>query len=298
MGLRLLTLEARLAWSEGRTADGLAAINAIGRSTDGLLKTPIVMTSTIGSAATRWAVLSTTDFVGDPCTSVSTLEKLREILPTEDPIHRSSVTLAVAIAEIADEGLRYIDDDHDPSMGWSIPFWVSNHYLFEDLFVAGILDRWGRHLEFGRLPAARWSPDAATSIWDDSSWPPWLALAGTVTPNLLGATARAQAATAQLQQVELAIDTRIAALQGLGSRRVRILLRINPEPPDRRADRMPVGREDRTHRGRDSGCSRSLGKACVGEKAGFAASADQAFRSLAPQGRPAAARSAVGCDAG
>ena len=216
MGLRLLTLEARFAWSEGRTNDSLVALNAIGRSADGLLKTPIVMTSTIGSAATRWAVMATADFIGDPCTNVSTIVKLTAALPTEDPLHCGTITLAVSVAEIADEGLQYIDDFYDPSMGWSIPFWVSNHYLFEDLFVAGILERWGRYLEIGRQPAARWPPDAATSIWGDPSWPPGLALTGTVTPNLLSTTARAQAASAQLQQVKFAIELRLASSGGLG----------------------------------------------------------------------------------
>jgi len=216
MGIRLLVLETRLAWSEGRTTDALAALNAVGRSADGLLQTPIVMMSTIGSAAERWAVGAAAAIVSDPCTIDPTLEILRAALPSEDPVQRGNITLAVSIAEIAEEGLQFIDDFHDPSMGWSIPLWVSNHYLLEDLFVAEILDRWSHYLEVGQTPAAHWPPDAADSIWGDSSWPPWLAMAGTYTPNLLRAKALGQAASTELQQLQIALGLRLASPEGLG----------------------------------------------------------------------------------
>ena len=216
MGLRLLMLEARLAWSEGRTSDSLAALDAVGRAADGLMQTPIVMTSTIGSAATRWTARAAADFVSDPCTDVGTLEGISAALPSEDPVHWGNITLAVSVAEIAGEGLRYIDDPHDPSMGWSIPFWISNHYLLEDLFVAEILERWSLQLELGQEPAARWSSSAAHEIWGASSWPPWLALGGTYTPNLLSVRAREQAASTELQQTKFAIGLRLASPDGLG----------------------------------------------------------------------------------
>ena len=210
-GLRLLTLEARLAWSEGRTSDSLAALNAISRAADGLLRTPIVMTSTTGSAATRWSAQAAADIVSDPCTATETLEELRDVLPSEDPIHRGNITLAVAVFEIADDGLDYIEGFHDPSMGWSIPFWVSNRYLVEDLVVAEILERWGRYLEIGQQPAAHWPPDVGRSIWGDSSWPPWLALTGTFIPNLINDRVRTQAASTELRQLRAALDLRLAS---------------------------------------------------------------------------------------
>ncbi len=226
MGLRLLMLEARLAWSEGRTSDSLAALDAVGRAADGLLQTPIVMTSTIGSAATRWTARAAADFVGDRRTDTETLEQILAALPLEDPVHWGNITLAVSVAEIAEEGLRYIDDAHDPSMGWSIPFWVSNHYLLDDLFVAEILERWGLQLELGQEPAARWSPGAGHEIWGERSWPAGLALGGTYTPNLLSVRAREQAASTELQQVKLAIGLRLASPDGLGPDACAIL----PEP--------------------------------------------------------------------
>jgi hypothetical protein len=210
-GLRLLTLEARLAWSEGRTSDSLSALNAISRAADGLLRTPIVMTSTTGSAATRWFARAAADIVSDPCAATETLEELRDVLPSEDPIHRGNITLAVAVFEIADERLDYIEGFHDPSMGWSIPFWVSNRYLLEDLVVAEILERWGRYLEIGQQPAAHWPLDVSRSIWGDSSWPPWLALTGTFTPNLINDRVRTQAASTELQQLRTALDLRLAS---------------------------------------------------------------------------------------
>ena len=216
MGLRLLMLEARIAWSEGRASDSLAALNAVGRAADGLLKTPIVMTSTIGSAATRWTARAAANFVSDPSTDFRAFKGILAALPSEDPAHRGNITLAVSVAEIADEGLRYIDDSHDPSMGWSIPFWVSNHYLLEDLLVAKILERWGHQLELGQEPAARWSSGAGHEIWGDRSWPPWLALGGTYTPNLSSVRAREQAASTELLQVKVASRLRLASPEGLG----------------------------------------------------------------------------------
>lgn len=216
MGLRLLVLEARLAWSEGRTADALAALNAVSRAADGLLRTPIIIMSSIGSASDRWAAAVASDIVSDPRATDTTLESVRTVLPIEDPIHRANITLAVSIAEMADEGLRYIEDSYDPSMGWSLPFWISNRYLLEDLYVAGTLEAWGRHLEIGRTPAAQWSPAAIEAVWEAPSWPSWLALKGDYTPNLLTATARGQAASTELQQLRVALDLRLTAPEGLG----------------------------------------------------------------------------------
>ena len=215
MGLRLLTVEARLAWSEGRISDCLAALDAVSRAADGLLRTPIVMTSTIGSAATRWSASAAADLVRDPCTSTATLEELKDLLPSEDPIHSCNVTLTTSIAEIADEGLDYVEDFHDPSMSWSLPSWVSNRYLLEDLVVVEILERWGRFLEIGQPPAADWPADAARSSWGDTAWPPWIALAGALTPNLLSARVRAQAASAELQLLNTALDLRLESPNGL-----------------------------------------------------------------------------------
>ena len=216
MGIRLLVLEARLAWSEGRTTDTLAALNAVGRSADGLLRTPIVMMTSVGSAAARWAAAAATPIVSDPAASDTTLRQLRETLPTHDPVLSAEVTLAVSIAEMADEGFDYIDESFDPSMGWSIPFWIFNRYLLEDLYLAQIIEGWGRYLEIGETPAARWSTDASHSNWVDPSWPTWLALTGDTTPNLLTATARGQAAATQLQQIAYALELRLAAPEGLG----------------------------------------------------------------------------------
>jgi len=216
-GLRLLTLEARLAWSEDRIDDSLAALNAVGRATDGLLQTPIVMTWGIGSAATRWACRAAVEIVHDPCAGSPTLEKVRTVLPSQNPDEWGDTTLAVSVAEISEEGLQYTDDFYDPSMGWSIPFWVSNRFLVEDLVVAQILERWSRYLELGREPAASWPPDAAFNTWGSAGWPPWMAMTGTYTPNLLGMRARAQAASTELQQLEVALALRLASPQALGS---------------------------------------------------------------------------------
>jgi len=215
IGLRLLTVEARLAWSEGRTTDCLAALDAVSRAADGLLRTPVVLTSTIGSAASRWSASAAADLVSDPCTSTATLEELQRVLPSEDPIHNSNITLTSSIAEIADEGLNYVEDLHDPSMSWSLPVWVSNRYLLEDLVVAEILDRWGSFLEIGQQPAAEWPADAGRSGWGDAAWPPWIALSGAFTPNLLSARVRAQAASTSLQQIKAALDLRLASPNGL-----------------------------------------------------------------------------------
>lgn len=215
-GLRLLIVEARLAWKTGRTEDGVDALNAVARAADGLLRTRVVMSSIIGAAATRWTAGGAADLVGDPCVSDEVLSGLRATLPIEDPTFWADVTMATEVQEIADEGLDYIEDFHDPSLGWSIPFWVSSPYLLEDLFVAGILERWGRHLEIGQIPAARWPENPGEEIWGDATWPPWQALAGTITPNILSGRARAQAASAVMQQLRIALDLRLAAPDGLG----------------------------------------------------------------------------------
>ena len=214
-GLRLLTVEARLAWSEGRASDCLAALDAVSRAADGLLRTPVVLTSTLGSAAARWSSSAAADLVSDPCTSVATLVEIQHLLPSEDPIHSSNITLASSIAEITDEGLDYVEDVHDPSMSWSLPAGVSNRYLLEDLVVAEILERWSRFLEIGQRPAADWPADAGRSSWGDAAWPQWIALTGAYTPNLLSARVRAQAASTDLQQLRAALDLRLASPEGL-----------------------------------------------------------------------------------
>jgi hypothetical protein len=214
-GLRLLTVEARLAWSEGRTSDCLTALDALSRATDGLLRTPLVMTSIIGSATTRWSMQAAADVLGDPCASTETLEKLRSLLPTVDPIERSNITRATSITEIADEGLDYVEDLHDPSMSWSLPSWISNRYLFEELLLAEIIERWGQFLEIGQTPAARWPPDVSSSVWGTAPWPPWIALSGSFTPNILSSRVRAQAASTELQQLRAALDLRLASPDGL-----------------------------------------------------------------------------------
>jgi hypothetical protein len=216
MGIRLLVLESQLAWSEGRTGDALAALNAVGRAADGLLQTPIIIMSSIGSAAERWAAAVAAEIVSDPLATGSTLRELRAVLPREDPILRANITLAIAIAEMAGEGLGYIEHAYDPSMGWSVPFWISNRYLLEDLYVAGTLEAWMRHLELGQMPAAQWSSDDIEAVWKSPAWPSWLALTGNFSPNLLAATARGQAASTELQQLGVAIELRLAAPDGLG----------------------------------------------------------------------------------
>lgn len=215
MGLRLLTVEARLAWSEGRASDCLAALDAVNRAADGLLRTPVVLTSALGSGAIRWSSSAAADLVSDPCTSMAAIEEIQHILPSEDPIHSSNITLASSIAEIADEGLDYVEDFHDPSMSWSLPAWVSNRFLLEDLVVAEILERWSRFLEIGQRPAADWPADAGRSAWGDAAWPQWIALTGAYMPNLLSARVRAQAASTDLQQIRAAIDLRLASPEGL-----------------------------------------------------------------------------------
>ncbi len=215
MGLRLLTVEARLAWIDGRASDCLAALDTVSRAADGLLRTPVVMTSTIGSAATRWSVSAAADLVSDPCASTETLERLLKLLPEEDAVNRCNITLTSSIAEIANEGLDYVEDLYDPSMSWSLPSWVPNRYLLEDLVVAEILERWERFLEIGQRPAADWPDDAPHSAWGDPAWPRWIAPTGAYTPNLLSARVRAQAASTGLQQLKAALDLRLASPDGL-----------------------------------------------------------------------------------
>jgi hypothetical protein len=215
-GLRLLIVYARSALNENRTDDGLAALTAVSRSADGLLRTPIVSALTSGAAAQRWAARVAMEVVRDPCVSHETLIALRDALPTEDPIQRGNQTLVASVEEIADEGLSYTDDRHDPSLGWSIPFWVSNRYLLEDLVVAEILARWSRYLELGQQPVARWPADAELATWGDGPWPPWVAMAGDYTPNLLAVWARVQAAASERLQLRCAIDVRLASSSGLG----------------------------------------------------------------------------------
>ncbi len=214
-GLRLLAVEARLAWKEGRSADSLVTLNAMSRAADGLLRTPVVMTSTIGSAAVLWSASAAADLVSDPCTPAPTLAELRKLLPREDPVQSCDITLTSSIAELANEGMDYVEDLHDPSLSWSLPVWVSNRYLLEDLVVAEILERWGRFLEIGKRPAADWPADAVHSSWGDPAWPRWIAPTGAYTPNLLSARVRAQAASTSLQQLRAALDLRLASPDGL-----------------------------------------------------------------------------------
>lgn len=215
-GLRLLIVEARLAWKEGRNDDSLEALNSVARAADGLLRTRVVMSSISGAAATRWTAGGAADLISDPCVNGEIHAELNAILPTEDPTHWADVTMATEVEEIADEELDYIEDFHDPAMGWSIPFWVSSRFLFEDLFVSEILERWSRHLEVGQQPAAQWPEDIGNEIWGDASWPPWQALAGTITPNILSGRARAQAAATEMQQLRIALQLRLASPAGLG----------------------------------------------------------------------------------
>lgn len=211
MGLRLLVLEARLAWSEGRRSDSLAALNAIARAADGLMKTPMVMTSTLGSTAARWSIWMTAEIVGDACSDALILGEVLAILPSQDPVHSNDITMAVSVTEVADEGLDYIEELYDPSVGWSVPFWIPNRFLFEDLIIAGLIERWGRFIELGHQPAAQWPSDVGHSIWRDTAWPKWFAMTGTITPNLLSGRARAQAASTEMQQLRLAFDLRLAS---------------------------------------------------------------------------------------
>jgi hypothetical protein len=215
-GLRLLTVEARLAWKDGRRKDSLESLNTVSRSADGLLKTRVVMGSITGSAAARWFCGSAADLIGDPCADGASLSVLDSILPKEDPTYWTNVTLATQIDEIANEGLDYTADLHDPSLGWSIPFWVSSRFLFEDLIMAEILARWNRHIDLCQGPAALWPAGAGQEIWGDAAWPPWKAMAGVITPNLLSSRARSQAASTELQQLRIALELRLAEPAGLG----------------------------------------------------------------------------------
>lgn len=214
-GLRLLVLHARIAWYEGRPMECLEALNAVSRAADGLMRTPVVMGSILGSGSARWVVWAASEVVSDPCTSSAVLARLRASLPSLEPVHAYDVTMAHSVAEVAREGLDYVEDFHDPSMGWSLPFWVSSPFLFEDLVVAENLDRWNRFLAAGQTPAAHWPPNPTAKIWGDPAWPPWLALGGTVTPNLFSVRVRAQTATTELHQLRLALDLRSAAPDGL-----------------------------------------------------------------------------------
>lgn len=229
MSLRLLVLEARLAWHEGRQSDCLAALNSVGRAADGLMTTPLAMTSTIGSAATRWSLWVVADIVGDPCSDAATLSEVLAILPSEDPVHSNDITMAVSVTEIADEGMDYIEEFYDPSVGWSVPFWIPNRFLFEDLFIAGLIERWGHFLDLAHQPAALWPSDVGHSIWRDTAWPKWVAMTGTITPNLLSSRARAQAASTEMQQLRLAFDLRLASPNGL-----------DPDACDLSADTSPT----------------------------------------------------------
>ncbi len=227
-GLRLLIVEARLAWKEGRNEDSLEALNAVARAADGLLKTRVVMSSISGAAATRWTAGGAVDLISDPCVNGEILAELNAILPAEDPTHWADVTMATEIKEIADEGLDYIEDFHDPAMGWSIPFWVSSRFLFENLFIAEILERWSRHLEVGQQPAAQWPDNVGNEIWGDASWPPWQALAGTITPNMHSGKARAQAAATEMQQLRIALQLRLASPDGLGQESCELVIDSKP----------------------------------------------------------------------
>ena len=214
-GIRLLVLEARLAWGDGRSTDCLAALNALGRIADGLLRTPTLLSLTLGAATDRWTAGAAADIVSNPCADVETLRTLRNLLPSEDPIERANITLATSVAEISEEGLLYIENVHDPSMGWSVPFWVSNRFLFENLVVARTLEAWSRYLELGQVPVAQWPVGIDEKLWAGTEWPPWIALAGHFTPNLLPAWVRVQAAATQLEQLRYAIALRLASPGGL-----------------------------------------------------------------------------------
>jgi hypothetical protein len=240
-GLRLLVLASRHAWIEGRALDGIAALEAVSRSADGLLRTPLVFGVTGGAAAQRWSSSAALDVVEDPCADPATLRALRQILPTEDPIDRGNRVFAAALAEIADEGLDYIDDHHDPSLGWSVPFWIPNRTLFEDLVVAEILDSWSRFLELGGRPMVDWPFDVSTRQWGDSGWPPWLVMRGTFTPTMAAVWANAQAASSELHQLRLALEIRLSAPDGLDENVCRLVdistpTRLTGEPVSCRFD--------------------------------------------------------------
>lgn len=205
-GIRLLLMEARLARAEGRYGDGAAALVAAGRAADGLLRTRVVIASVLGAAAVRWSASATAEYLADPELPAAALTELRRGLPVEDPILQTEITIALQVDEIAAEGLAYTDDVHDPSMAWSVPFWVASRPLLEDLCVAGIVDRWRRYLELGRRPALEWPADAGIAILNSESWPSWLAMSGTISPNIWSIGARAQAARVDQRLATLALD--------------------------------------------------------------------------------------------
>jgi hypothetical protein len=229
-GLRLLTLEARLAWAEGRVEDSLAAIEAASRSADGLLRTPVVMSLTLGAAAQRWSLSAAKDIIRDPCAEDDSLLELAARLPAESAVGAATTTLATSVAELAEEGLAYRDDRHDPSVSWSLPYWISNHFLFEELFLAGILDRWDRQIELGRHPAAGWSSDTIRGIWGGRWWLPGLALTGSFSPNLAAVWVRAQAADTERLQIALALELRRASDGALTRDACRSVAASRPTP--------------------------------------------------------------------
>ncbi|MGD8439299.1 MAG: hypothetical protein PVG53_02095 [Holophagae bacterium] len=229
-GLRLLTLEARLAWAEGRVEDGLAAIETASRSADGLLRTPVIMSLTLGAAAQRWVLSAAKDIVGDPCAGSTVLDGLARRLPAEPAVRSAIGTFVTSVAELAEQGLAYRDDVNDPSVSWSLPYWISNHFLFEDLLIAEILDRWNRQIELGLHPAAGWSRETADSIWGGRWWPSGLALNGAYSANLTGVWVRAQAADTEHQQVAFALELRRRSPAGLTRDACRAVAEASPTP--------------------------------------------------------------------
>jgi len=215
-GFKLLVLDARLAFFDERFADGIAAVTAVGRSADGLMRTPVIRASVIGSGAARWCTWAAADLVGDPCVDRATLSVLLEALPSEYPLVRHSATMAASVSEIADKGLSYLDGPNDPSLAWSVPFWIPNRYVFEDLFLADLITRWRYILELGNTPAINWPSDAGHAIWWDSPWPSWFAMTGVYTPNLLTAFCRAQAAATEIHQLRSTIGLRLSSPNGDG----------------------------------------------------------------------------------
>jgi len=227
-GLRLLALQARVAWFDSRTATYLEALAAISRSADGLLRSPVVMATTVGSAAARWTVWAASEMVSDPCVPAEEIERLHTLLPGEDPVTCSDATLVRAVADLADKGLAYREGRHEPNVSWSLPFWVANRFLVEDLVVAEVLDRWNRQIAMGRLPGAQWPPEPASVIWDDAGWPHRLALNGTIVLNLFNERARAQAAATELRQLRTALELRASSPDGLHAG---ACADIDPGPP-------------------------------------------------------------------
>lgn len=229
-GLRLLTLEARLAWAEGRVEDSLAAIETASRSADGLLRTPVIMSLTLGAAAQRWVLSAAKDIVGDPCARGRVLDGLAARLPAEPAVRSAIGTFATSVAELAAEGLAYRDDVNDPSVSWSLPYWISNHFLFEDLLIAKILDRWGRQIELGLHPASGWSSETADSIWGGRWWLSGLALTGAYSANLMAVWVRVQAADTEHQQVAFALELRRRSPDGLARDACRSVVAASPTP--------------------------------------------------------------------